>query len=264
MHFRLLCLFGFLTPSLAFADLHDAMTPPDQVEDVATVLAEWTALESPLTTGFGTRVGILLTADPDAPLVLHARSDGAWVPATETWFGGDDQRILVVDFPSPVATAQVRIDTTDGLVDVAWKLFEPAGEARRIPGTAAERSPVLTQALRDIGVIAREDWGALTSECTLPEDDWYRFAIHHTAGNQTSGGTVQGALQATQAWTMGGGGFCDVPYQFLVGYDGSLWEGRRAQPLQRGDRGWKQRRQHRRVADGLLRRARLRRRRRPG
>jgi len=52
------------------------------------------------------------------------------------------------------------------------------------------------------------------------------MAIHHTAGTQTSGGTVEGAVRALQAYAQDSGGYCDIPYQFLVGYDGSLWEGR--------------------------------------
>ena len=225
-------LATLLLAAPASADPHDAMTPPDQVETAAAMAVEWTpgpgGLTSPLREASpATRVGILLTASPQVDLVLAARAPGGpWIPATQTWAGGDDQRIFVVDFPVPVAAAQVRITDATSIAALAWKLFEPVGEARRLPGTATERSPYLTQELRDIGVVAREDWGALPTDCTLLEDDWYRFAIHHTAGSQTSGGTVMGALQATQAWTMGGGGFCDVPYQFLVGYDGSLWEGR--------------------------------------
>jgi N-acetylmuramoyl-L-alanine amidase len=233
MHCRILliALLGTLCgASSAHADLHDAVDPPDQVEMAATLSAEWAASAQGFTSTRaslpGTRVGILLTAAPDAELLVEARGTDEWVVATQTWAGGDDQRILVVDFPSPVSTAQVRVADLTGLIDFAWKLFVPAGEARRLPGASIERSPVLTQELRDIGVIAREDWGALDSECTRQEDTWYRFAIHHTAGNQTGGGTVMGAVQATQAWTMSGGGFCDMPYQFLVGFDGSLWEGR--------------------------------------
>jgi uncharacterized protein (TIGR03382 family) len=52
------------------------------------------------------------------------------------------------------------------------------------------------------------------------------MAIHHTAGSQTSGGTVTGAVVGLQAYSQDSGTYCDIPYQFLVGYDGSLWEGR--------------------------------------
>ncbi len=225
----LLGLPFLLAAGPAHSDPHDAATPPERVESATTIAAEWTVdagLVSERRPGFGTRVGVVLTADPSAEPVLEARGDGGWTPLVETWAGGDDQRILVVDFPAPVDAAEVRIADLDGVVDLAWKLFVPANEGRRAPGASTARSPVLTQALRDIGVVAREDWGALDSECTSPENEWYRFAIHHTAGNRTSGGTVMGAIQATQAWTMGGGGFCDIPYQFLVGWDGTLWEGR--------------------------------------
>ena len=52
------------------------------------------------------------------------------------------------------------------------------------------------------------------------------MAIHHTAGSQTYGGTVEGSVRALQAYAFSTGEYCDIPYQFLVGYDGSLWEGR--------------------------------------
>jgi endonuclease/exonuclease/phosphatase (EEP) superfamily protein YafD len=76
-----------------------------------------------------------------------------------------------------------------------------------------------------IGVTSRDDWGADSTTCSTTEDDWYRMAIHHTAGGETYGGTVEGAVQALQAYAMGSD-YCDIPYQYLVGYDGSLWEGR--------------------------------------
>ena len=34
------------------------------------------------------------------------------------------------------------------------------------------------------------------------------------------------AVKALQAYAQDSGGYCDIPYQFLVGHDGSLWEGR--------------------------------------
>ena len=52
------------------------------------------------------------------------------------------------------------------------------------------------------------------------------MAIHHTAGPQTANGSVVERLQGTQAYAMDSGGYCDIPYQMLVGYDGTLYEGR--------------------------------------
>ena len=49
-------------------------------------------------------------------------------------------------------------------------------------------------------MVPREVWGADPTNCSTPEDNWYRFAIHHTAGNTTHSGTIEGAVQFTQAW----------------------------------------------------------------
>jgi len=58
------------------------------------------------------------------------------------------------------------------------------------------------------------------------EDDWYRMAIHHTAGNQDTGGSVKEQVQWLQVFFQESRGYCDIAYQFLVGRDGSIWEGR--------------------------------------
>ena len=222
-------------PSLA--DAHDAAQPPTLIDSAAAIVDTWAtdgdwhlspARVSP--TG-GTRFGAMVTADPESDILLQVRSvdpPGAWLDATERWAGGDDQRVLVADLPSHSVSAQVRVLVTPGLIDLAWRLLTPSTEAEQQPEPMdtdiGERS--VSQALLDIGVVPRETWGADPTNCSSPEDTWYRFAIHHTAGNRTSGGTVQGAVQGLQGWAMGSGGFCDIPYQFLVGFDGTLWEGR--------------------------------------
>lgn len=108
-----------------------------------------------------------------------------------------------------------------------WDCFVPTGgEARRSDAAPPPAPGVLPSELVAIGVVSRASWGADPTDCTTTEDDWYRMAIHHTAGTQTYGGTVKGAVQALQAYAFSTGEYCDIPYQFLVGYDGSLWEGR--------------------------------------
>ena len=178
----------------------------------------------------GDRVGLLLTVDPTARLLVQARAvdetgvPGPWMAAEETWRGGDGQRVLVALLGDWSPAAQVRVRGLEGIEALGWAMHLPASEEVGEPAPA--RPPSVSAGLAAIGVVPRETWGATATTCTQTEDDWYRFAIHHTAGNQTSGGTVQGAVQALQAYAMGTGVYCDIPYQFLVGYDGSLWEGR--------------------------------------
>ncbi|MCK6508156.1 peptidoglycan recognition protein family protein [Myxococcota bacterium] len=197
-------------------------------EPAEALLATWAdtgaALRSPVRrwpTG-GTRVGALVDGEAVEGRArgLAGGRAGPWVPLSLYW-QGEENAVLVADLGRWYPAAQVELDQVPA--GIAWELRVPVDEPR---GPAVLRPPSVSAALSAIGVIPRETWGAEGTTCTSTEDDWYRFAIHHTAGNQTSSGTVQGAVQALQAYSMGSGEYCDIPYQFLVGYDGSLWEGR--------------------------------------
>jgi hypothetical protein len=197
-----------------------------------TLEGDWHATEVRQYVDGGDRVAVLLTADVGAEVWVEARAvdetgyAGPWLPADESWWGGDAQRVLTVDLPEWSTGAQVRVQGATEAVSWGLHVVEPRGDAPAGTPDGHVPPPSLSAALTAIGVVSREDWGADDTECTTTEDDWYRFAIHHTAGNQTSGGTVQGAVQALQAYSFNTGTYCDIPYQFLVGYDGSLWEGR--------------------------------------
>lgn len=216
--------------AVALGSTHGDLLPA-RVEGRADIEDGWIAdgewrVSPPRPWPGGTRMGALLHAAPSAEPELAVRcGDGAWIPARES-FRGDEARVHVADLGGPCASARVRVRGLDGVADLAWELRVPVGEPRRDPAAVPPPSTSLTPALRAIGVVSRDDWGARATDCTTPEDEWYRVAIHHTAGNATSGGTVQGAVQALQAYAMDSGGYCDIPYQFVVGHDGSLWEAR--------------------------------------
>ena len=208
---------------------------PSHPVDAAMVASRWDADHawsvSPARwdDGGGRRVGLHLQGAHGVEIEVQGVGWGdepvsGWLPARRTWRGEDGQEVWVADLPDWAPASRLRVRAGARFDTVAWELVAGDGERRgpSAPPTASAVSP----ALADIGVVSREDWGATATTCTSTEDDWYRFAIHHTAGGQTSGGTVQGAVQALQAYAMGTGTYCDIPYQFLVGYDGSLWEGR--------------------------------------
>jgi N-acetylmuramoyl-L-alanine amidase len=202
---------------LAFASGGPDVPPPHRI----------TAWEAPLSPGTtGTRVAMIVETTDGGPATIYVRDAGTWRLAPATWRSGG-VAVHVLDLSAPTDTVRFRSPDASRISLVDWDLFTPtAGEPRRSGGLPPPTPGVLPSTLRDIGVISRSDWGADPTTCTSTEDDWYRMAIHHTAGSQTYGGTVQGAVQALQAYSLGTGEYCDIPYQFLVGYDGSLWEGR--------------------------------------
>ena len=189
----------------------------------------WQRSERRFTPDGGTRVGALATAPLDAGLRLEARGvaangdHGPWTVVEETW-RDDHSRVLVAELGEYWPGAEVRGQGLQQLDTLTWELLTPVDE----PEADGPPPPpsTLSAGLQDLGVVPRGTWGARSTRCSTPESDWYRFAVHHTAGSQTSGGTVEGAVRALQAYSMDSGGYCDIPYQFLVGYDGSLWEGR--------------------------------------
>ncbi|MBL8943778.1 MAG: N-acetylmuramoyl-L-alanine amidase [Myxococcales bacterium] len=235
-----------LAPAFARAGEH---VFPERNDDRATRDATWTPAgtwqvstpEAPL--GGGTRVSALLSVIDAQPVALQARGvatdasgrcseaagAGPWLPLRETFARGE-ARIAVVDLDGHHPCAQLRIADGARIGDLQWELLVPRhpDAGARARALAAELPPVraVVPELQQIGVVPREEWGALPGGCSDPETDWYRMAIHHTAGPQTADGTVQGRLQVTQAYAMDSGEWCDIPYQMLVGYDGSLWEGR--------------------------------------
>lgn len=208
-----------LFASLALANPEGPAVPPPHR------LAGWDApVRAPSP---GTRVTMIVEARSEVPVTVEVADGGAWRQAIQTWHRGRVS-VLVADLTEPRSFVHFRSSDAGRIVALDWDLFTPStGEPRLASGAAPPPTAgVLPAELVAIGVTPRADWGADPTQCTSTEDDWYRMAIHHTAGSQTYGGTVQGAVQALQAYARGTGEYCDIPYQFLVGYDGSLWEGR--------------------------------------
>lgn len=183
-------------------------------------LTDWGAA---LRTGGGERVAMIVEATDEGPLRVEVLDGARWKPLREV-FQLEGTRVMVADLDARRTEIRLRSPDRDRIRSVDWDLFTPVRERRGPP--RGERRASLPSELVAIGVVSRAGWGAADTTCTSTEDDWYRMAIHHTAGTQTYGGSVQGAVQVLQSYSMSGGEYCDIPYQFLVGYDGSLWEGR--------------------------------------
>lgn len=207
----LLSLVVMLLPSaLAQAEV----PPPNRLVDWAAALEADTP---------GTRVGMIAEASGAAPLAIDVWDGVRWVRAREV-FREADARVLIADLGQPTTSARLRSKDADRVRSLDWDLFTPVPEPRS-DRRVVSRS-VLPTELVAAGVVSRAEWGAAATECTSTEDDWYRMAIHHTAGGQTYGGTVEGTVRVLQSYSMSGGEYCDIPYQYLVGYDGTLYEGR--------------------------------------
>jgi hypothetical protein len=174
----------------------------------------------------GTRLAMIVEAHDERVPRVEVYANGEWIELAQRWHQGRVS-ILTTDLRTPTDQVRFRSPDANGITQLDWDLFTPTGgEPRRTDAAPPPASGVLPAELVAIGVTSRADWDADPTTCTRTEDDWYRMAIHHTAGTQTYGGTVVGSVRALQAYALSTGEYCDIPYQFLVGYDGSLWEGR--------------------------------------
>lgn len=194
-----------------------------------------------LEVGEGTRAAVVVEGGPVSGVEVWAEgagggssggqgSGGRWIAAERT-FGQPGRSIWIAELGGRRDRIQIRIPAGERLDGFRAEVLAPewpeAGRlARRLTAQQGGRVPVLRSELSSIGVIDRATWGARATTCTSTEDTWYRMAIHHTAGAQTTSGSVQQQVQFLQAYSQDSGTYCDIPYQFLVGYDGTLWEAR--------------------------------------
>ena len=242
-------LLTLLTLSPAEAHVigfHDWPQHREALEDIAYWAYEDGWYISPVreTQYSGTRVGLFIEKSSELDIDIEARwvSDtekGQWMRLQNT-FALPTLELWNQDFDQATRAIQFRTKQPSSMEYIEWDLLHPLDEydyrdnseedtgffTPLVPSYPPPASTYLSSALVDLGVIARTDWGSATTGCTTPENDWYRMAVHHVASSQTYNGTIEARVQALQAWAMSTGGFCDIPYQYLVGYDGTLWEAR--------------------------------------
>ena len=205
----------------------------------AQELQGWSAdagwlVSPPLSTPEGaSRVGVLLSLDHAGAMpALEARplSGGApagdWMRVTATW-SEEDHHVGVAELGRVVDGAQLRIEAAaaNQLAQLRWNAVIPeeldaAGEVGDGPGAARE---ALRAELTGLGIVTREAWGARGTRCSTRDATKRRMAIHYTV---TPSQNAERQLRGMQRYHMDTRGWCDIAYHFLVGVDGTIYEGR--------------------------------------
>lgn len=173
-----------------------------------------------------------LIPEMQARLLVGGMPEGDWVPVEVVW-SEHDTHVLAADFATIGDGAQVRVKTSIAemvqqlrwaaeLVDETGEAFEDV-EAEEPEGDIGGSSDALSSELAAAGVVSRAAWGARATRCTSRNPTKNRMAIHHTV---TGSANPERQVRAIQQYHMGGRGWCDVGYHFLIGIDGSIFEGR--------------------------------------
>ncbi len=179
---------------------------------------------------------VVLGADVEMPPLEVRRIEesgavGPWLPLDEVW-GEQSHYVAEQNFDAPAGRVQVRLprDAVELLEQVRFAVVpasaleaevDGTAEAGRDEGIGASREALRAE-LRALGVVPREDWGARRTRCTGRDGRKYRMAIHYTV---TPSSNPERQVKAIQRYHQRRG-WCDIGYHFLVGIDGSIYEGR--------------------------------------
>lgn len=157
-----------------------------------------------------------------AQLLVKGQVRAPW-QALRTTFSEGFLRVAVFGFGATGDAAQLRVraDQLDWLQKVQWSATLPDAAAT-LPAFA-EQGGALTTKLQGLNIVTRETWKARPTKCTTADKPRYRLAIHHT---ETPSDNPAQRVRAIQAYHMDSRGWCDIGYHFLVGADGSIFEGR--------------------------------------
>ncbi|MCA9607791.1 MAG: N-acetylmuramoyl-L-alanine amidase, partial [Myxococcales bacterium] len=197
-------------------------------------------LVSPVAAAFDKvrRVTTFVELLDEGELTIEGRSvfvdgtNGEWTPLATSWSEAG-MRVAFADV-APARGAQIRIREADlpRLSVLRWSATTPAeGEPAADDETDTDlgadlggtTSPLIAE-LAPLGIVSRSAWGARATRCTSRDSSRYRMAIHHTSS--PSGGDVAARVRGFQAYHMDSRGWCDVGYHFLIGMDGTIYEGR--------------------------------------
>ena len=185
-----------------------------------------------------TRVGSLVGLRGDAMTgpALEARwvdaqgEKGDWRPLHATW-SEPGQTVWILDFSRPVLGAQLRLPV-DETADIQWMLLNatlPADPSLAYEDDAEHPELFEYRSLPEIeGLVTRERWRARPTRCSSQNRAKRRMAVHYTV--TPSGGDLAARVRGIQRYHMDNLGWCDIGYHFLVGVDGSIFEGRPLPP----------------------------------
>lgn len=151
---------------------------------------------------------------------------GDWVDVVETW-GEEDMHVGIAELGALGDGAQLRIAASDAehIAHFRWNAVIPevALEPIEEEGDLGAAREALRSELRGLGIVTREAWGARATRCSSRNSSKSRMAIHHTV---TPSSNPARMVRGIQRYHMDSRGWCDVGYHFLIGIDGSIYEGR--------------------------------------
>ena len=203
------------------ADGEWMVSPPLVISDGLTQIGALIELADAAPTDAGGEAA-LPTLHIESQLLKNGRVTSPWrkVPMT---FDEGHLRVAAVAFSARGDAAQLRVraDQLDFLRKLQWTGAAP-DDAAPSAGLGVQGSP-LTGALQGLGIVERATWGARKTKCTTLDSKRTRMAIHHT---ETYADKPAVRVRAIQAYHMDGRGWCDIGYHFLIGADGSIYEGR--------------------------------------
>ncbi|MFH1435999.1 MAG: N-acetylmuramoyl-L-alanine amidase [Pseudomonadota bacterium] len=230
---------GCVSPS---PDVYSPLADPDDQEQMYSrdeIAAQWTRdgdwlvspiLDAPLG---ASRVGALiqLVDERDMPavearIIVQDEYGTDWIALGVTW-SESIFYVATADFGTAGIAGQLRlhVDAVDAIRLLQFSAVVPGDpdyeqeQPEEDPGTQVFE---IRSELRGLGIVTREEWGARSTRCSST-DSKTRMAVHYTV---TPSENPQQQVRAIQRYHMDSRGWCDIGYHFLVGIDGSIYEGR--------------------------------------
>ena len=87
--------------------------------------------------------------------------------------------------------------------------------------------PAVDPALFGFTITPRADWGARPAGPGMTPHELDRITVHHAGAHEGTTGPAR--FRAWQAWHMEGRGWPDLSYHYVIGIDGTVYEGRSPQ-----------------------------------
>ena len=182
--------------------------------------------------GGASRVGAMLTLDDEGPMpVVEVRAvrDGAdtgeWKPLVSTW-SEVSMHVAIAELGGVADGARLRIRLVDSthVRSMLWNAVIPDVAAEELPEPEVSgAAEALRAELAGLGIVTRSAWGARATRCRDRDASKTRLAIHYTV---TPSENAERQVRGIQRYHMDTNGWCDVGYHFLVGADGTIYEGR--------------------------------------